>query len=45
MGAVLYGEVADAPWYLRLIKEGRPIGAARAILPFGPAFQPEEWAA
>ena len=45
VGAVLYGEVADAPWFLRLIKEGRPIGAARATLPFGPAFQPEEWAA
>ncbi len=35
----------DAPWYLNLIKEGRPIGAARASLPFGPAFQPAEWAA
>ena len=33
------------PWYLSLIKEGRPIGAARANLPFGPAFQPAEWAA
>ncbi len=40
VGAVLYGEVADAPWYLRLIKEARPIGAAaRPLLPFGPAFQ------
>ena len=50
VGAVLYGEVADAPWYLGLIKDGRPIGSARAVLPFGPAFQlPEfengEWAA
>ena len=45
VGAVLYGEVADAPWYLRLIKEGRPIGGARTTLPFGPAFEPEEWAA
>ena len=45
VGAVLYGEVGDAPWYLKLIKEGRPIGAARKLLPFGPAFQPEEWAA
>ena len=45
VGAVLYGEVADAPWYLRLIKEGRPIGDARPTLPFGPAFQPAEWAA
>ncbi len=45
VGAMLYGEVADAPWYLALIKDGRPIGAARANLPFGPAFQPAEWAA
>ena len=45
VGAVLYGEVSDAPWYLGLIKEGRPIGPARATLPFGPAFQPEGWAA
>ncbi len=45
VGAVLYGEVTDAPWYLSLIKEGRPIGAARPTLPFGPAFQPAEWAA
>lgn len=50
VGAMLYGEVGDAPWYLKLIKEGRPIGAARDVLAFGPAFQPpgfadEEWAA
>ncbi len=45
VGAVLYGETTDAPWYLSLIKEGRPIGAARGILPFGSAFQPAEWAA
>ena len=45
VGAVLYGETADAPWYLKIIKDGRSIGAARSTLPFGPAFQPEEWAA
>jgi nitrite reductase (NADH) large subunit len=45
VGAMLYGETTDAPWYLSLIKEGRPIGLARANLPFGPAFQPAEWAA
>ncbi len=45
VGAMLYGETGDAPWYLNLIKEGRPIGSARASLPFGPAFQPAEWAA
>ena len=47
---MLYGETGDSTWYLKLIKEGRPIGAARAVLPFGPAFQPPinengEWAA
>ena len=45
VGAVLYGETTDAPWYLGLIKDGRPIGSARQSLPFGPAFQPAEWAA
>ncbi len=45
VGAVLYGEVGDAPWFLRLITERRPIGLARTTLPFGPAFQPAEWAA
>ena len=45
VGAVLYGETSDAPWYLGLIKDGRPIGSARQTLPFGPAFQPAEWAA
>jgi nitrite reductase (NADH) large subunit len=45
VGAMLYGETGDAPWYLNLIKEGRAIGSARASLPFGPAFQPAEWAA
>ena len=50
VGAMLYGETGDAPWYLSLIKDGRRIGAARGSLPFGPAFQPAafqsgEWAA
>ncbi len=45
VGAMLYGEVADAPWYLRLIAQRQPIEAARAALPFGPAFAPAEWAA
>ena len=40
VGAMLYGETGDAPWYLALIKDRRPIGAARGSLPFGPAFQP-----
>jgi nitrite reductase (NADH) large subunit len=41
VGAVLYGETADAPWYLDLIAGGRPLGALRAILPLGRAFAPE----
>lgn len=45
VGAMLYGETTDAPWYLNLIKEGRRIGPARDSLPFGPAFMPAEWAA
>jgi nitrite reductase (NADH) large subunit len=45
VGAVLYGDTADAPWYFDLIKQGRPLGAARLALPFGPAFAPVEWAA
>ena len=45
VGAMLYGEVADALWYLWLIKQRQPIGAGRAALPFGPAFAPAEWTA
>ena len=45
VGAVLYGDTADAPWYFDLIKQGRRLGAARLALPFGPAFAPVEWAA
>jgi nitrite reductase (NADH) large subunit len=37
-GAVLYGDVADAPFYLRLIREARPIAKFRRLLPFGPAL-------
>ena len=40
VGAMLYGETTDAPWYLGLIKQGQPIGAERHALPFGPAFAP-----
>ncbi len=50
VGAMLYGDTADAPWYFDLIKQGRPLGAVRMALPFGPAFAPpnfatEAWAA
>lgn len=41
VGAMLYGETSDAPWYLGLIERGRPLGAARHALPFGPAFAPD----
>ncbi len=39
IGAVLYGDTADAPFYLSLMADGRDVGAIRALLPFGPAFQ------
>jgi nitrite reductase (NADH) large subunit len=38
VGAMLYGETSDAAWYMRLIREAAPLGAARATLPFGPAY-------
>ena len=38
VGAVLYGATEDAPWYMRLIRDARPLGALRDVLPFGPAF-------
>ncbi len=40
VGAVLYGETADAPWYQSLIANGTPMDGLRAALPFGPAFAP-----
>ncbi|MBR0660787.1 FAD-dependent oxidoreductase [Neoroseomonas oryzicola] len=39
IGAVLYGDTADAPFYLSLMADGRDVGAIRAMLPFGLAFQ------
>ena len=35
-GAVLYGDTADGAWYLQLMTEGRPVGALRDKLLFGP---------
>lgn len=35
VGACLYGDTADGGWYLRLLREGRPIGALRDRLMFG----------
>ncbi len=39
VGAMLYGETADAPWYLDLIATRRDLGAMRAALAFGPAAE------
>jgi nitrite reductase (NADH) large subunit len=41
VGAVLFGDTADAPFYLRLIESGRPVAPMRRQLPFGPAYLPE----
>ena len=40
VGALLYGDVGDAGWYMRLIREATPVGVLRAALPFGPAYAP-----
>jgi len=37
-GAVLYGDVADGPWYFDLIQRGVDISALRDRLLFGPAL-------
>ena len=38
MGAVLYGDVKDGPWYFELMTAGRDVGALRDKLLFGPAY-------
>ncbi|MDE2075300.1 MAG: nitrite reductase large subunit NirB [Alphaproteobacteria bacterium] len=38
VGAVLYGDVADGPWYLKLMREGQDVSALRERLVFGRAF-------
>ncbi len=38
VGAVLYGDVADGPWYLKLMRNREDIGAIRDRLVFGRAF-------
>ncbi len=43
IGAVLYGETADAPWYKSLL--GQDVRALRPVLAFGRAFAPKEIAA
>lgn len=39
VGTVLYGNTADAPFYLALMAEGRDVTAIRDLLPFGSAYQ------
>ena len=41
VGAMLYGETADAPWYQALITSGARVNGLRAALAFGPAFAPD----
>ncbi len=38
VGAVLYGDVADGSWYLKLMREGQDVSALRERLVFGRAF-------
>jgi nitrite reductase (NADH) large subunit len=38
VGAVLYGAVADGPWYVQLMREGTDIAALRDQLAFGRSF-------
>jgi nitrite reductase (NADH) large subunit len=45
VGAVLYGETSDAPFYLDLIVSGRTLGALRGVLAFGRLFAPMDEAA
>lgn len=37
-GAVLYGDAADGPWYLDLIRSGVNVSHLRDVLAFGPAL-------
>ena len=38
LGAVLYGDAADGPWYFDLLRQGQDIGPMRDSLIFGQAF-------
>ena len=40
VGAVLFGDTADAPFYLELIGSGRTVAPFRRDLAFGPAYIP-----
>ena len=37
-GAVLFGDTADGPWYLDLIRSGADVSHLRDVLAFGPAL-------
>ena len=37
-GAVLYGDVADGPWYFDLIQRGADVSSFRDRLLFGPTL-------
>ncbi|SIS64505.1 assimilatory nitrite reductase (NAD(P)H) large subunit precursor [Roseivivax lentus] len=39
IGAVMYGDTADANWFFGLIREGRDVSDMREMLIFGPAYQ------
>ncbi len=38
VGAVLYGDVADGPWFVELIRQARDVGPLRERLIFGHAY-------
>lgn len=38
VGAVIYGDTGDGPWFFDLIQEGREVSALRETLIFGPAY-------
>ncbi|MFN4170594.1 MAG: nitrite reductase large subunit NirB [Pseudorhodobacter sp.] len=38
LGAVIYGDTADGPWFFDLIKQGKDVSDLRDTLIFGPAF-------
>jgi nitrite reductase (NADH) large subunit len=42
VGAVLYGDTTDGPWFHRLISEAAPIGGIRSSRVFGPAYAEPE---
>ncbi|HUG60362.1 MAG TPA: nitrite reductase large subunit NirB, partial [Methylomirabilota bacterium] len=39
LGAVLYGDTADGPWFFDLLKKGADVAAMRNTLIFGQAYQ------